>query len=111
MIKRVIAAFMIVVMLFCFAGCGAATTADNSTTHTITDLLGREVKIPNEIKKIAAIAGPTYEMVFMLGSADQVVMVKSGHTDSYPLANLTNPKLIEMEGIAANPSSTVNIED
>ena len=42
MIKRVIAAFMIVVMLFCFAGCGAATTADNSTTHTITDLLGRE---------------------------------------------------------------------
>lgn len=111
MIKRVIAAFMIVVMLFCFAGCGAATTADNSTTHTITDLLGREVKIPNEIKKIAAIAGPTYEMVFMLGSADQVVMVKSGHTDSYPLANLTNPKLIEMDGIAANPSSTVNIED
>lgn len=111
MTKRVIAAFMAVVMLLCFAGCGAVAPADNSTTHTITDLLGRQVEIPNEIDKIAAIAGPTYEMVFMLGSADQVVMVKSGHTDSYPLANLTNPKLIEMDGIAANPSSTVNIED
>ncbi|MBQ5782769.1 MAG: ABC transporter substrate-binding protein [Oscillospiraceae bacterium] len=110
--KRILAAFMAVVMMFSFAGCAAGgTTAGESTTHKITDLLGREVNVPNEIDKIAAIAGPTYEMVFMLGSADQVVMVKSGHTDSYPLANLTNPKLIDMAGIAANPSSTVNIED
>ena len=60
MIKRVIAAFMAAVMLLCFTGCGATTPVDSSTTHTITDLLGREVKIPNEIDKIAAIAGPTY---------------------------------------------------
>ncbi|MBQ6896955.1 MAG: ABC transporter substrate-binding protein [Oscillospiraceae bacterium] len=110
--KRIIALALACLMLFSFVGCGAGETAGTeSTTHTITDLLGREVKVPNEINKIAAIAGPTYEMVFMLGSADQVTMVKSGHTDSYPLANLTNPKLIEMAGIAANPSSTVNIED
>ena len=110
--KRVIAALLTVLMLFSFTACGAGEAVqDNATTHEITDLLGREVDVPNEIDKIAAIAGPTYEMVFMLGSADQVVMVKSGHTDSYPLANLTNPKLIEMAGIAANPSSTVNIED
>ncbi|MBQ5325439.1 MAG: hypothetical protein J6J58_08320, partial [Oscillospiraceae bacterium] len=110
--KRIIALALACLMMFSFVGCGAGevTNAD-STTHTITDLLGREIKVPNEIDKIAAIAGPTYEMVFMLGAADQVVMVKSGHTDSYPLANLTNPKLIEMAGIAANPSSTVNIED
>ncbi|MBE6888093.1 MAG: hypothetical protein E7484_06750 [Ruminococcaceae bacterium] len=110
--KRIIALALACLMLFSFVGCsaGEVTNAD-STTHTITDLLGREIKVPNEIDKIAAIAGPTYEMVFMLGAADQVVMVKSGHTDSYPLANLTNPKLIEMAGIAANPSSTVNIED
>jgi len=69
------------------------------------------VVIPNEINRIAAIAGPTYEMVFMLGSADEIVMVKSGHTDSYPLANLTNPRLDSMIGLAANPSSSVNIED
>ena len=111
--KRIIAALMAAVMLLSLVGCGASTAGAGaeSTTHTITDLLGREVKIPNEIDKIAAIAGPTYEMVFMLGAADQVVMVKSGHTNSYPLANLTNPKLIDMDGMAANPSSTVNIED
>lgn len=111
--KRLVAGLLAVLMVFSLAACGASEVAPEaeSTTHTITDLLGREVTIPNEIDRIAAIAGPTYEMVFMLGSADEIVMVKSGHTDSYPLANLTNPKLLDVAGIAANPSSTVNIED
>lgn len=111
--KRLLAGFLACMMVFTMAACGASQPAaeEESTTHTITDLLNREVAVPNEIHRIAAIAGPTYEMVFMLGSADEIVMVKSGHTDSYPLANLTNPKLLETAGIAANPSSTVNIED
>jgi len=111
--KRFVAGLLAVLMMFSLSACGASEAAPEveSTTHTITDLLGREVVIPNEINRIAAIAGPTYEMVFMLGSADEIVMVKSGHTDSYPLANLTNPKLLDVSGIAANPSSTVNIED
>lgn len=110
--KRIMAALLAGLMLFGLVSCGAGeASGTEGTTHTITDLLGREVKVPDEINKIAAIAGPTYEMVFMLGSADQIAMVKSGHTNSYPLANLTNPKLAEMEGMAANPSSTVNIED
>lgn len=111
--KRLVAGLLAVLMVFSLCACGASEPApeEESTTHTITDLLNREVTIPNEIDRIAAIAGPTYEMVFMLGSADEIVMVKSGHTDSYPLANLTNPKLLDVAGIAANPSSTVNIED
>ena len=111
--KRLIAGLLACLMVLSLAACGNTEAAPEaeSTTHTITDLLGREVTIPNDIQRIAAIAGPTYEMVFMLGSADQITMVKSGHTDSYPLANLTNPKLLDVAGIAANPSSTVNIED
>lgn len=111
--KRLICLLLAMVMLVPLAACGGDSTAAdaNSDTHTIVDLLGREIAVPNEINKIAAIAGPTYEMVFMLGGADKIAMVKSGHTDSYPLANLTNPKLLETAGIAANPSSTVNIED
>ena len=38
-------------------------------------------------------------------------MTKSGHTTNYPLALLTNPDLANYEGIGANPSSAVNIED
>jgi len=110
--KRLICLFLALVMLVPLAACGGDGTANaNADTHTIVDLLGREIAVPNEINKIAAIAGPTYEMVFMLGGAEKIAMVKSGHTDSYPLANLTNPALIDLAGIAANPSSTVNIED
>ena len=120
--KRILCAILAALMLLNLAACGAAP-ADTQQTQateaqqqenqdkTVVDLMGREVKVPEEVQKIAAIAGPTYEMVFMLGSGDQIAMVKSGHTDSYPLANLTNPRLETLAGLAANPSSSVNIED
>lgn len=120
--KRILCAILAALMLLNLAACGAApadtqqpqaTEAQQQENQdkTVVDLMGREVKVPEEVQKIAAIAGPTYEMVFMLGSGDQIAMVKSGHTDSYPLANLTNPRLETLEGLAANPSSSVNIED
>ena len=120
--KRILCAILAVLMLLNLAACGAAPVDTQQTQtieaqqqenqdKTVVDLMGREVKVPEEVQKIAAIAGPTYEMVFMLGSGDQIAMVKSGHTDSYPLANLTNPRLETLEGLAANPSSSVNIED
>lgn len=120
--KRILCAILAALMLLNLAACGAApadsqqpqaTEAQQQENQdkTVVDLMGREVKVPEEVRKIAAIAGPTYEMVFMLGSGDQIAMVKSGHTDSYPLANLTNPRLESLEGLAANPSSSVNIED
>ena len=120
--KRIVCAILAALMLLNLAACGAApadtqqpqaTEAQQQENQdkTVVDLMGREVKVPEEVQKIAAIAGPTYEMVFMLGSGDQIAMVKSGHTDSYPLANLTNPRLETLEGLAANPSSSVNIED
>ena len=120
--KRILCAILAALMLLNLAACGAAP-ADTQQTQateaqqqenqdkTVVDLMGREVKVPEEVQKIAAIAGPTYEMVFMLGSGDEIAMVKSGHTDSYPLANLTNPRLETLAGLAANPSSSVNIED
>ena len=120
--KRILCAILAALMLLNLAACGAApadsqqpqaTEAQQQENQdkTVVDLMGREVKVPEQVQKIAAIAGPTYEMVFMLGSGDQIAMVKSGHTDSYPLANLTNPRLETLEGLAANPSSSVNIED
>ncbi len=80
-------------------------------TKIITDLLDRQVAVSDNPQTIAAIPGPTYEMAFLLGSGDDVAMVKNGHTSDYPLALMTNPNLANLAGIAANPSSSVNIED
>ena len=114
--KRALCAILAVLMLLGMTACGTAPAqqaapAQEAEKNTVVDLMGREIAVPEKVEKIAAIAGPTYEMVFMLGSAEQISMVKSGHTDSYPLANLTNPRLESMVGLAANPSSSVNIED
>lgn len=109
--KRILCLILACAMLLPLLGCGAAAPAEEAQANTVVDLLSREVTVPETVDRVAAIAGPTYEMVFMLGCADKIVMVKSGHTDSYPLANLTNPKLKDMVGLSANPSSTVNIED
>ena len=109
--KRILCLILACAMLLPLLGCGAAAPAEEVQVNTVVDLLGREVTVPETVDRVAAIAGPTYEMVFMLGCADKIVMVKSGHTDSYPLANLTNPNLKDMVGLSANPSSTVNIED
>ena len=115
--KKILCTILAALMLLNLVACGAAPAQEQQPQQeapkekTVVDLMGREVNVPENVDKIAAIAGPTYEMVFMLGSGDQIAMVKSGHTDSYPLANLTNPRLESMIGLAANPSSSVNIED
>ena len=116
--KRILCVILAALMLLSLVACGAAPASQTAQEQqqepqkeTVVDLMGREVNVPESVNKIAAIAGPTYEMVFMLGSGDQIAMVKSGHTNSYPLANLTNPRLESMIGLAANPSSSVNIED
>ena len=112
MIKKIIALLMILLILFNFCGCATQpSTGGTSNTREINDLIGRRVAIPVNPSRIAAMTGPSYEMVFMLGGHDRIAMTKSGHTTNYPLALLTNPDLANYQGIGANPSSSVNIED
>lgn len=120
-LRKIIVWCLITAMLagLCACGTGGKETAPASSSGnpssdkktTVVDIVDREVDITGDSGRIAAIAGPTYEMVFMLGGKDRVVMVKSGHTTEYPVALLTNPNLADYIGIPANPSSAVNIED
>ncbi len=127
MLKRIILTTLILLLIIPLAGCQSTTpqptevvnpvaqpTATEevaATTREIVDLAGRKVLIPLEPQRIAAMTGPSYEMVFMLGGADRIVMTKSGHTTNYPLALLLNPDLANYAGVGANPSSSVNIEE
>ncbi len=108
--KKLALSLLIILTLLLFSGCQSEESA-NTNTKVITDLAGRTVAVPANPTRIAAMTGPSYEMVFMLGGHDRIAMVKSGHTTNYPLALLTNPDLANYDGIGANPSSAVNIED
>jgi iron complex transport system substrate-binding protein len=118
MLKKFSLLMLLCLVLFFFCGCAADRPASGSDdasgsgdTRKIIDLADREIVIPVYPSRIAAMTGPSYEMVFMLGGHDRIVMTKSGHTTNYPLALLTNPDLANYEGIGANPSSAVNIEE
>jgi len=106
--KKLLCLAMALGMAFSLCACGGETAAEG---NVVTDLVGREVAVGEEPQNIAAMAGPTYEMTFMLDSADKIKMVKAGHTTNYPLALLTNPELENLNTVAANPSSSVNVED
>ncbi len=119
--KQIICGLLICLLLFACYGCGTGSPNGGSIdtdaqgiqaeTRDMTDLSGRKVTIPAYPCRIAAMTGPSYEMLFMLGGKDRIAMTKIGHTTNYPLALLTNPDLAHYEGIGANPSSSVNIED
>lgn len=118
--KKRLACLLLLSMTLPLAACGSSTEAEKAQTDTaaeeentnmVVDLMGKEVEVPKDPQNIAAMTGPSYEMVFMLDEADRVNMVKSGHTTNYPLALLTNPDLANLNTVAANPSSSVNVED
>jgi len=113
MVKRILAVVLLLALVITtVCGCASSTAAGGKTaTREVTDLIGRKVNVPTSPARIAAMTGPSYEMVFMLGGKDKVAMTKSGHTTNYPLALLTNPDLANYANVPANPSSAVNIED
>ncbi len=128
MFKKIFLMTLVAVVVLSMIGCQAAPAQPTAAvqeqvsepvtapiaapnTREITDLVGRKMVIPINPQRIAAMTGPSYEMVFMLGGKDRIAMTKTGHTTNYPVALLTNPDLANYAGIGANPSSSVNIEE
>ncbi len=67
--------------------------AEAAETRTVTDRVGRTVKIPAEPKHIACFFGPSYEKVFLLGGADKVTVMSITQP---PWAQKLNPRLKTM---------------
>lgn len=96
---------LLFVLVLLLAGCFTPQT-EPAATRTVTDLVDREVEIPAEVERVAALCGPSYDKVFMLGEKEKVVMV--GFPQG-PWAELLNPDLKEI-AIASNPKAP-NIEE
>lgn len=99
---------ILILTIFSYTLCSTA----RAETREIIDMAGRTVIIPKNVKKIACIQGPSYESVFAMGGKDKIHLVRAHHKKSYPLANLTNPDLINCQIISKiGPKSPVNIEE
>ena len=112
-IIRILSLILCLAMCFTIAGCSKSpSTETKEGYHKVVDNLGREVMVPDNVQRIAAMNGPTYEMVFCLGAADRVAMCKKPQTSNYPAALLTNPDVANIDGFNnVSPSAVVNIED
>jgi iron complex transport system substrate-binding protein len=69
-------------------------------TKTVVDRIGRTVKVPVDPQRIACFFGPSYEKVFLLGSADKVAVMSIKQP---PWSQKLNPALKTM---AIMPSYT-----
>ncbi|NLV27049.1 MAG: ABC transporter substrate-binding protein [Methanomicrobiales archaeon] len=46
----------------------------DKTSKTISDLAGRTVDIPTDVDRVAALVGPSYEKIFLLGALDKICL-------------------------------------
>lgn len=63
----------------------------NAHTKTILDISGREVTMPADVTRVAALVHPSYETVIMLGASNQVVMTGGNGQASKGWAHVVCP--------------------
>ncbi|MDD4803474.1 MAG: ABC transporter substrate-binding protein [Syntrophomonas sp.] len=117
---RLLLSTLLIILLVCsICGCSKDTQPTSkssppsvSAARQVVDMAGRTVTVPTNPKKVATMQGPTYELLFMLGTKDQIGLVRSDHQTAYPLALLTNPDLKNYPAIdGVGPQSPVNVEE
>lgn len=121
MLKRFTAAFfMTLLLIMSLAGCGgqkttssaASTSAAPNTNapRTVSNLDGSVVTVPAEVNRVAAIFGPAYEKLVVLGAEDKIVADGDFHISGWPWSNVIYKRLNTVLGIP-NAHTNLNVED
>jgi iron complex transport system substrate-binding protein len=79
-----------------------------SSAYKVTDLAGREVELSGPPSKALAIAGPSYEKVFLLGQADKLAGAHFYMLDR-PWVVATNPNIKSVKAVQS--PGEPNVED
>jgi len=87
--KRTVVVLIVLIMCLSFGGC--AKKASSRDTVLFTDVLGRQVKVPKNVKRIVSMAPNITEMLFAIGLDNEIV----GVTDycNYPEAAKMKTKI------------------
>ena len=106
------------------AGCSQTTTSENTGDDTTTEAEGDGTRtvtlsdgyvvegIPENVERIAALFGPSYEKLYVLGAEDKIVVCSSFHQTGWAWSHLIYEYVDSEEMVAiANASSSLNVED
>jgi iron complex transport system substrate-binding protein len=108
--KRIIALVAVLTVIASadiFAGARQQEPASSGNTMVVRDLAGREVRLSVPVTRAAAIAGPSYEKVFLLGQADKLAGAHFYMVER-PWVKLTNPAIDRV--IAIRSPGEPNVE-
>lgn len=94
-------------LLFLFSGCSSSQTPDQVETRVITDCIGRRVKIPEKVERVACIDSFSGEIMVMTGAGDQMVCCPNGVKTDSLLAQIY-PGLKDVSVVQS--SGTINAE-
>jgi len=123
--RKIFSLFFIVIMLVSLTGCGttsknnekAKDTASTSATTVFTDMLGREVKLSNNIKRIALVRTmDIYMLSSILGKELDTKLVavgqsfKSGDIDGYNMFSKVYKNLDNMKELGSVYDDAINVE-
>lgn len=89
---------------------GGSGTPAAPKTRTVTNLDGAVITIPGEVTKVAAIFGPAYERVVVVGAEDRILCDGDFHISGWPWSNVVYKHVNEVPGIP-NAHSDLNVED
>jgi len=78
--------------------------------RTITNVNGTEITIPYEVTKVAALFGPSYERVVVVGAEDRIMCDGDFHIDGWPWSNLIFKYVNTLPGIE-NAHADFHVED
>ena len=78
--KKIIAILLALTILIALAACSPGSKEDTSLDsalpmHTVVDLAGREVELPANPTKVAALVGPSFEKLVIIGASDKIVLL------------------------------------
>lgn len=89
---------------------GSAVTDGTETTKTIYGLDGSKLNVPVDPQRIAAVYGPSYEALVVLGQEDKIVVCSDVQKDNFPWASKVFARLDSLPCLE-NVHSSVNFEE
>jgi len=109
------AILFIIIIAFALLVTGCDTSQETgstpSSTITVTDQLGREITLPQEVKTIASYYPMATNMLIALEAEDKLIAVQDNASESTVYAKLA-PELMELPGIGrTGKNGTINVEE
>lgn len=110
MTKRIIIILLaLTIFMIPLSGCQAGANK-RITNKSITNIDGSKIKVPESPQKIAAVYGPAYESMVVLGVEDKVVVCADVQFQNFPWAKKVYKNITKLPYLK-NVHSAVNMEE